>query len=282
MKQRLLILFTRTPLHVGAGASVGAIDQPVQRERHTGFPIIPGSSMKGVLRDAFRGMDQDAVGQLFGKGADDDTSAAGALSFGEARLVAFPVRSAKGAFAFAVSPLTLSRLARDAGWNDLAIPDMPGEMACRAGAKLVIPDRNAVVLEEYAFKNEEGGFPSEWETKLTGLLSDAVLTAAAGRFVLLSDGDLAHFAVNACTVQQHVRIDPGTGTAAEHALFNEETVPSETLLYAPISILREKEAGDDNPVFERLATERLLQFGGDGTTGLGFCTAKLAEAGEIS
>ena len=28
---RILYLFTRTPLHVGAGASVGAIDQPIQR-----------------------------------------------------------------------------------------------------------------------------------------------------------------------------------------------------------------------------------------------------------
>ena len=51
MTSKILTLFTRTPLHVGAGASVGAIDQPIIRERHTGFPIIPGSSLKGVLAD---------------------------------------------------------------------------------------------------------------------------------------------------------------------------------------------------------------------------------------
>jgi hypothetical protein len=32
MQTKVLYLFTRTPLHVGAGSSVGAIDQPVQRE----------------------------------------------------------------------------------------------------------------------------------------------------------------------------------------------------------------------------------------------------------
>lgn len=32
---------------------------------------------------------------------------------------------------------------------------------------------------------------------------------------------------------------------------------------------------DNNPVFEKLASEQLVQFGGDGTTGLGFCTVKL-------
>ncbi|HNW40428.1 MAG TPA: RAMP superfamily CRISPR-associated protein, partial [Opitutaceae bacterium] len=51
MTTKLLYLFTRTPLHVGAGSSVGAIDQPIIRERHTGFPIIPGSSLKGSFAD---------------------------------------------------------------------------------------------------------------------------------------------------------------------------------------------------------------------------------------
>ena len=54
MIQRNLLIFTRTPLHVGAGSSVGAIDQPIQRERHTGFPIIPGSSLKGCFADQWR------------------------------------------------------------------------------------------------------------------------------------------------------------------------------------------------------------------------------------
>ena len=50
---QILYLFTRTPLHVGAGASVGAIDQPIIRERHTGFPVIPASSLKGTFADAW-------------------------------------------------------------------------------------------------------------------------------------------------------------------------------------------------------------------------------------
>jgi len=272
MQTRILYLFTRTPLHVGAGASVGAIDQPVQRERHTGFPVVPGSSVKGVLRDHLKAIGADATDRLFGTGADGEKMTAGHLSFGEARLVAFPVRSAKGAFALAVSPLTLRRLARDAGWS-LEVPEMPDDMRCRAGSKLVIPGKDAVVLEEYRF-GVEGEFPAEWEDKLTSLLSDAVLSGAAGRFVLLSDGDLSHFAVNACQVNQHVRINHETGTADDGGLFNEETVPSETLFYAALTVLREESS--ENSVFEKLSDEQLVQFGGDGTTGLGFCTVKLA------
>ena len=273
MTSKILYLFTRTPLHVGAGASVGAIDQPVQRERHTGFPIIPGSSIKGVLRDHLKSIGSENTDQFFGKGSEGKDARAGDLSFGEARLVAFPVRSAKGAFALAVSPLTLRRIARDAGWTDLNVPDMPSDMKCLAGSKLVIPGKDAAELEEYRF-GVTGEFPKAWEEKLTSLLGDAVLGGAAGRFVLLSDGDLSHFAVNACQVNPHVRIDDETGTADDGGLFNEETVPSETLLYSALTILRS--GSESNVVFDKLATEQLVQFGGDGTTGLGFCTVKLS------
>ena len=270
---RILYLFTRTPLHVGAGSSVGAIDQPVIRERHTGFPIIPGSSIKGVLRDhaKSKSVDDFQLDELFGRGAESKEFTAGRVSFGEARLLLFPVRSAKGSFALATSPLALQRFARDAGLN-LAVPASPKDMTCLAGAKLVIPAKNAVVLEEYRF-NMTGEFPEDWQKVLMTLLNDAVLGGAEGRFVLLSDGDLSHFAVNACQVNQHVRIDDETGTAEDGGLFNEETVPSETLFYSALTETRKLDVTND--VFESLKSEQLIQFGGKGTTGLGFCTVKL-------
>lgn len=283
MKHRIFYLFTRTPLHVGAGASVGAIDQPVQRERHTGFPIIPGSSVKGVLRDHLKTLAKETVDDLFGKGGPEDKIfTAGRISFGEARLLAFPIRSAKGAFALATSALTLQRYARDAGCA-VQVPPPPDPMTCLAGSKLVIEKngKKGVVLEEYRF-TVTNPFPPEWEDVLTKLLSDAVLAGAQGRFVLLSDGDLSHFAVNACQVSQHVRINDDTGTADSEGggLFNEETVPSETLFYAPLTVLPRRsddKAGlEDNAVFKALAPEQLVQFGANGTTGLGFCTVKLA------
>jgi CRISPR-associated protein Cmr4 len=252
MKQKLLYIFTRTPLHVGAGSSIGAVDQPVQRERHTGFPIIPGSSVKGVLRDHLCALGQDVVNDLFGKGDEGEDFTAGKISFGEARLVAFPVRSAKGAFALATSLLTLQRLARDSGITT-PLPPSPAEMTCLAGEKVVI-EKKGVVLEEYRY-NFAGPFPVGWEEVLTNLLGDAVLSGAKGRFVLLSDGDLSHFAMNACQVNQHVRIDDETGTAQKGGLFNEETVPSECLFYAPLTVLHDSAA--DNGIFKSLEVNSL-------------------------
>ncbi|MCB1244346.1 MAG: type III-B CRISPR module RAMP protein Cmr4 [Verrucomicrobiales bacterium] len=280
MNHKILYLFTRTPLHVGAGASVGAIDQPIQRERHTRYPIIPGSSIKGVLRDHFSnlaGSRGDAgVLDLFGKDnkqGDDERFLAGKIAFGEAQLVLFPVRSAKGSFAMATSTLALNRLRRDAEL-DLAVPPTPDADHCLAGEKVVISraSERGVVLEEYRL-DVDGAFPSDWESFLSSVLDDAVLQGARGRFVLLSDGDFSHYAENACQVSQHVRIDPESGTADGGGLFNEETVPSEALFAATLTLVRPPKHG--NPVFDNLRQEQLLQFGGNGTTGLGFCTAKL-------
>lgn len=266
MNTRILHIFTSTPLHVGAGSSVGAVDQPIQREAHTGYPIIPGSSVKGVLRDHLKSLGDDALNELFGV-----QERAGGISFGEARLLLFPVRSAKGSFALATSPTALRRYARDAGYT-FAVPAI-SDGACHAGADLVIAKQNAraVVLEEYRFE-VKGDFPEDWARHLSGILGDAVLSGSTARFVLLSDGDLSHFARTCCQISQHVRIEDETGTAEKGGLFNEETVPSESLFYAALANLR---APDQNKAFEALAAEQLVQFGGNGTTGLGFCSVKL-------
>ncbi len=285
MNTRILYLFTRTPLHVGAGSSVGAIDQPIIRERHTGFPVIPGTSLKGVLRDTATRDDQikadvDAIfGEGFGSGSD--SSSAGRVSFGEAKLLAFPVRSAKGSFAFTTCPLALERFQREqAGLGALKVPAEPKDMECLAGDTVTIArsGQTGVVLEEYRFNRapgEAGKFPSDWETALLGLLDDPVWQAGKGRFVLLSNGDFAHFVKNACEVSQHVAIDPQKGTAKRGALFNLEAVPSEALFFAPLISLA-RASGELDKLAELFTRKPLLQFGGDGTTGLGFCTVKLS------
>ena len=285
MQTRILYLFTRTPLHVGAGASVGAIDQPIIRERHTGFPVIPGTSLKGVLRDTARrdGLPPADVDAIFGEGfgSGSDKFSAGRVSFGEGKLLAFPVRSAKGSFAFATCPLALERFQREhGGLSSLKVPAEPREMECLAGDTVTISrnSQTGVVLEEYKFARqpaEEGRFPVEWETAMLGLLDDPVWQAGKGRFVLLSNGDFSHFAKNACEVSQHVGIDPERGTAKRGALFNLEAVPAEAMFFAALSLLA-RATGELDKLAALFARKPLLQFGGDGTTGLGFCTVKLS------
>ena len=43
-----------SPIHAGSGASTAAVDLPIQRERHTNWPHIQASGVKGAMRDHYR------------------------------------------------------------------------------------------------------------------------------------------------------------------------------------------------------------------------------------
>lgn len=309
---QILTIFTRTPLHVGAGASVGAIDQPIIRERHTSFPIIPGSSLKGVLADLWhadtfandkgRAIRDPAKDITWLFGSDDDKAAsAGAVSFGEARLLAFPIRSARGSFAWITSPLLLARAASDgvAGFAaDIAksaATSLEGKNAdslalFAASSPIAVPLANGapkprLVLEDYTFTHA-GEVPGALVTALQGLLPDEPLFQRLPQhLVTVSDGMMSFFARTACEIAQHVRINDATGTADDGGLFNQENVPAETLFYAVIHASPGRSAAHRQKtpeaalkaLSERIAAQReTIQIGGDGTTGLGYCTARLA------
>jgi CRISPR-associated protein Cmr4 len=311
MKQRLLYLFTRTPLHVGAGSSVGAIDQPIQRERHTGFPVIPASSLKGTFADAWNdrlldeqndkgetkkvrvkkdGMASDAA-WLFGSDSDK-YAAAGALHFSEARLLAFPIRSAKGSFAWITCPLILQRAVRDAVLDESLVPSFPkpangqpdrsDELAFfAANGPLALGEK--IVIEDYTFTRTGNNEPSKVGEALKNLLvDDLVWQEIASRLVILSDGMMSFFAQNACEVAQHVKISDETGTSEAGALFNQENVPSETLFYSVVHFFpgrgekfKDKKPDDAVTAFTAKLAGQAFQFGGDASTGLGCCTVQI-------
>ena len=329
MQSRILYLFTRTPLHVGAGSSVGAIDQPIQRERHTGFPVIPATSLKGTFADEWnertteRRKDGDgpetdvevirrsAEGEWLFGATDANNAFAGALQFSEGKLLAFPIRSAKGSFAWITCPLMLARAARDGvpgikqlnqvAVNHLSSTDGDSKALFGSSGPLAIKvkdgntDRAQIVLEEYTFTHADEPPPGLGPAVQELLKDDAVWSEVASRLVILSGGMMSFFAQNACEVAQHVRINDETGTAAAGALFNQENVPSETLFYSVMHFFpgrgekfKQKtpeqaiEAfqgqdghGKDQPDKPGVRIGSVFQFGGDASTGLGYCTVKL-------
>src|SRR5690606_21554434 len=106
-------------LHTGTGQGTGIIDLPVAREVTTGWPYLPGSTVKGVLRDACDPGNDNGRGKTFidafgpELGESEIESAAGALWFADARILCLPVRSLHGTFAWVTCPLALSRWRRD-------------------------------------------------------------------------------------------------------------------------------------------------------------------------
>ncbi len=240
--------------------------------------------------------DEDVVDQaldsawLFGSN-NDKAAFTGSLQFVEGRILAFPIRSAKGSFAWITSPLLLRRATRDGAIAVDRLKDLNGPEDEKAifdtgkDSKLAMDSK--VVLEEYTFDSVAWPGLTALGEHLAGLLTgDAVWREVSSRLVILSDGMMSFFAQNACEVAQHVRISDETGTAEGGALFNQENVPSETFFYAvlhatdsrlKIGEYAGKKAGDALAAFEeKLKNTGVFQFGGDASTGLGYCTVKLS------
>ncbi len=316
----LLGLHAQTALHPGAGTALGAVDLPVQRERHTHWPTIAGSALKGILRDACRNrlaggdnLDTEelvnrerkmesrrqradntlTLATLFGPPTGDSSEFAGALSVTDARLLAFPVRSLRGVFAWTTCPAVLERLQRDA---DLAGLTFPGETLSLAdhqalvadGCPCLIDDR--LVLEEFEFTRQTRLIPPATLQWLAAtLLPDtpayrATRTRFQKQLVVLSDDDFTHFACHATEVSARVGLDYEKKTVKSGALFYQEFLPAETLLYAVVlaNPSRSKRQADAATLLRTLSDHLppLLQIGGDETTGKGFCSVRLSGGGK--
>ena len=329
MKPHLFTIFTRTPLHVGAGASVGAVDQPVVRERHTRFPVIPGSSLKGVLADLFMKVGEDVekkerkdkngkvVGydyvrikdgiawRLFGDNSNENgNSSSGSLLVGESKLLVFPIRSAKGCFAYATCPLALERFKRDTG-IDFAVPAVPDNKAAVVSEDSILKFKSSknVVFEEYPLdaKVDQDEKIKNLAKVLDKLSDDPAWKNADGparknadgsesrnsvlrRLAVVSNELFQYFVENNCEIANHNVIDDGTGVVKN--FFNQENVPSETMFYCTLHFKELKEFDDfseakqKKALTDRLSPEKnLLQIGADLTTGLGWCSVKLPEPG---
>lgn len=286
LSRHLITLYTRTPLHVGTGDSVDVIDLPIARERITGFPVIPSTSFKGVLRDETRRTQSEANARiLFGEdrpaGSETGiTSHAGCLQIMEAKILAFPVRSLAGCFSWLTCPAVLRRFHRDTQ-RQLTFPGTLDPDHVIAGSALVVHGRNGdeVVLEEYSLKVQGGSThtaASSLAEQLIPLSTDPLWKESLGkRLAIVHDENFQHFVTTCTEVVARIKIDPSTRTTSGGALFQQENVPCEALFYSVVTqIPSRKPQGTEDPeaMFSKLLSDTcLLQLGGDETTGHGIC-----------
>ncbi len=263
-----------TPLHVGAGRGIGHIDLPVIRERVTTWPYVPGSAVKGVLRAHHAGAattasDKTALNAAFGTGGDSDANA-GALAFGDARLVCMPARSAYGTFAWCTSPLALARLARDLGQNPapVAIPEA-GQVA--PPNALVTPTSALgprICLDDLEFAPINDALAKTWAALIGEAVHDSAwLPEFMKRFVILPDEFFTFLAKTGTEVAAHVAIDQDKGTVKEGPWY-EEALPAEAVLAGLVHEDIARSNGNGG-LTAKFCGPQTHQFGGKATTGRG-------------
>lgn len=289
--QAVLFLHAQTPLHPGSGTALGVVDLPVQRERHTQWPTIPGSSLKGVLRQACMGLEEGIVNTMFGPDSMNSNAHGGALSITDARIAAFPVRSLKGGFAWVTCREVLERLSRDMGLCGTGrTPALPAalpnadNLLCAADSSLMLGDSCSVILEEFEFNAHHGDENfSAWAQWLAerGLSSPALREQFTSRLVVLHQDDFTHFVRFATEITARISIDPLTKTTKDGGLFYEEFLPAETLLYSIVIATHSRNkdhamtaAGIAKTLDESLPS--VLQIGAGETIGKGLCIPRLS------
>jgi CRISPR-associated protein Cmr4 len=238
----------------------------------TGIPFLPGSSIKGVLRDARRASDREKTEAVFGP-SDDPAAHAGALVVSDARLLALPVRSFRGTFAWVTSPLLLILAKRDLEDASLAIPSIDGRgarlaqgSACMHNGKLYLEDLDLEALE--------AAEATAWAQHLAPLAfpGEDIFTK---RFAVVDDDTMAFLWETATQVDARVRLDERTRTVAPGALWLEESLPPETLLIGLLAADRSRRPNvsmtPDDVLGFALPSEEVYQLGGKATTGRGRC-----------
>lgn len=284
-------------IHAGTGSELGLVDLPIQRERHSGLPKIESSGIKGCIRDEFEQIEtDDFVNVVFGPGDDDKNSEkhAGAVAFTDARLLLFPVRSAKGIFAYATCPYIINRLAEDFKIAGIKSVDTFKDIktAQVSSSNLIIPNTSSVVLEEFTLQAEETNSASELAEKIVKWLdiSGYQEELLKNNFIILPNDDFNDFTQNNTEIITRTKIDNESGTVVDGALFTEELLPAETVLYSLVmasKVFLDKEergksetakaaeiSGDEGAYLLKQIAKKLpqyIQIGGDASIGKGLC-----------
>ncbi|RVT47826.1 type III-B CRISPR module RAMP protein Cmr4 [Rheinheimera sediminis] len=275
MNPKIYHLQALSALHCGIGQSAGVVDLPIARDKATNLPLVPGSSLRGVLREELTAEDEASAKILFGpKGISGASDAyAGALALGDAHLLLLPVRALAGIMAYATCPFILQRYAKDAGVEE-KIPQPGNNTAlCAAGNVNVID--NKVVLEELDLNWQQSDGAAFWAKEIASTIyagDDDAQQDFTQRFLILPDSVFAFLADTATEIRARIAIDQNTGVVAKGALWYEENLPAETVLWGIYALSDSRHKGDKLSAEELqplIPAKALLQLGGKAGVGRG-------------
>jgi CRISPR-associated protein Cmr4 len=267
-EEKLVFYVSESPVHVGCGQAMDAVDLPVIRERATGYPYIPGSSVKGVMRADFRQQkglkcikkgdqteDQKELQKeenlLFGEQEN-----AGSLLIGDLNLLFFPVRCYELGWVWLTCPDLLRRFDQCSGrLGSDRLFDCSVELS--DGKMIALNGKSELHLEEFLFTQQKGDINLDTVDHL-----ETVAGELEGRLVIINDKMFNFFVRNATEVVTRIGIDEKTGVVKNGHLFYEECLSRDVIFYNTIAGVSDYEI----PPY--------LRMGGDRTIGRGIFRVK--------
>jgi len=277
MQQKIYHLHAITGLHVGTGQGIGVIDMPIARERASNLPLVPGSGIKGVLRDESRekeDLDKNDYLALFGPEAGEKASDfAGALAVSDARLLCLPIRSWKGTFAWVTCPMILRRYQRDID-NNLTIPTLQTNTATYCG-ETVLAEDSKVYLEDLDIEAKSTPETDSWANIIAEQIfadDESWQEQFKQHFLVIHDDAFDFLSETATEIRARIRIQEDTRTVQQGALWYEEYLPAETILWGTLAADKPRNSSEKsvNELLDLLPDNKTrLQIGGNATIGAG-------------
>lgn len=285
----MLGLWAETRIHAGAGSSEGVVDLPIQREAHTDWPCVFGSTAKGALKDDAKQKSQGAdwLDSVFGldsegrPGVGWKSDYGGALGVGEAGLLLLPVRSLTTPFKWVTCPGLLRRFSRHCARLQL--------YSCELKNIPTVPDRETVIVPT---KQEDFLFLEEFRLKVAAKDLGAILNVMARLMVsnvefqaaqkkeLENQIAVVHDAMFQTLCGTAIPIDPRIKTNDKKTtdnLWYEESLPPDTLMYLWLDA--DPSRDPQQPLSESQVLENVtalykdggyVRMGGNETVGMGW------------
>jgi CRISPR-associated protein Cmr4 len=289
-----------TPLHTGGEEGSGGIDRAVLRESTTGFPYIPSSTLKGAHK-ALSATKTPGFNAAFGSAGSNGSQ--GCLLWSDASILALPVRSVVGTFAWVTCPLLVARMVR---WADMG--GGLGKALANAGQAVL---NTTMPNAESALGGQGEQDNTAWDDAVlrppgnqdyflgTGRLEASTATnhrqtwgsfAAAlaaqlfgidtywapffrSRLLLVSNDNFGRLIREALVVEAQIQIDDNRGTTVDGSLRYTESLPTETLLVSAVRCEKPLTSGatleEAWKIFADLAAKPTIQLGADESKGRG-------------
>ncbi len=299
MSLRLLFIHALSPVHAGTGQSTGAIDLAIARDRATGFPVVPGTSVKGSLRARAKDMGKPDtfIFPLFGPDTANASDHAGGVAIGDANLLLLPARSIGGTFAWVTSPYLLARFARDCAEANLGNVPLGKQLQPAKVEHCVIAtdsclkvthkkqgkSTDEVIFEDLNLEPEK----TEAVDKLAQFIGQYVFPSddfwqesLRKRLCIVHDEVMSFLSQHATDIVARVALKHESKTVDN--LWHEESLPTESILVSLVAAVPNGKTGKDAQGllsdFAEVA-QGSIQFGGKATVGRGRCRVVFCDGG---
>ncbi|MBE9242217.1 type III-B CRISPR module RAMP protein Cmr4 [Synechocystis salina] len=266
-------LYSLSPIHCGGEGDLGNV-LDIVREAHTDFPYIPGSSLRGSLRNDLANLDQSVANTWFGKELDS----AGQMGvhqvwFGDARLLWIPMRTLSLAGQGNIFTwVSCHSLIRDhANLVNLDCPEFSNQAVGIRAGNYSVADAQINVLamsdEQKAICSLVSNFPQQ--------LQSTVETNWSNNRIVLCDSDFYTLMEHSLWTQIRNKIQDGDGINPEGAaevFWTDICIPRDTIFYFPwgYNILTNSSLTKEDHTILISILQGLIQVGGQANVGRGW------------